>query len=619
MWAPEGEEEMRQAEGAGRGGVMCATGTTDHHYPAVPARARPPRPRPQKSADLDVLSGSSSDESSSTEDEGSSAQRFSLRHIPPFSAGDTTGEGGGDDCVEWRAKNVRNERPSAAKPPASQSQDGGGGNPSPKSTDTARISSSSLGTIVAEARESRCASQDQAPTQENWVDNNSGWELAGEGTGTTRERQALRAEHRRRQERVREEAAVAAAAEVAAAGGDVNAVAAAAVAAAAAAAAREGFRGSRPRARWEQQQQQQQQQQQPPRKPGKRRVKGSRGGSSGGSSGGDGGEDPDFGEDSSRGGLAVAADGQRVRLSTNDFQTPVRRPLSGGFADPAASAEVNAPAPAPAPATRGGCQVCAPNGGGGSMPMLEAAAGGGGRTCGCGPAEAFAQTGELTFVPLAPGAPGFDPLGEGQLAFRRGDGGDEMKQDREFPSSNSFNYSTSSTSSRGRGRAAAAAAAAASGEGKHSGSYTIDSSLHSNSLLAASEARRAESLVDVIDHPGPTGGHRKLVDSFRTSSLRDTGSSSTSSSAGSRRRSSSERRRRKGLLGGLKKGMGVVWEKIAADHPQPLPIDKKLSKEEQRAKHVQLEIRRRNDCQTNSMAEQHVLQSVMMREEKFTR
>lgn len=36
----------------------------------------------------------------------------------------------------------------------------------------------------------------------------------------------------------------------------------------------------------------------------------------------------------------------------------------------------------------------------------------------------------------------------------------------------------------------------------------------------------------------------------------------------------SERRRRRGLLGGLKKGMGVVWEKIAADHPEPLQIDK---------------------------------------------
>ena len=29
-----------------------------------------------------------------------------------------------------------------------------------------------------------------------------------------------------------------------------------------------------------------------------------------------------------------------------------------------------------------------------------------------------------------------------------------------------------------------------------------------------------------------------------------------------------------GLLGAVKKGVGVVWEKVTADHPEPLPVDK---------------------------------------------
>lgn len=215
---------------------------------------------------------------------------------------------------------------------------------------------------------------------------------------------------------------MAAAAEVAAAGGDVNAVAAAAVAAAAAATAREGIGRSGPRAR-RQQQQQQQQKPPPPRQPGKLRVKHSHGGSSGGD-GGDGGEDADVEEDSNDA-LAVAADGQRVRLSNNDFKTPVRRPVPNSFAGAASAA------PTPAPAPRGGRQVCAPNSGRGLMPMLEVAAGGGASTCGCRPAERFAQTSEMEFPSPATGARSFGPLGESQLA-RRGDGGDEVKEeDRE--------------------------------------------------------------------------------------------------------------------------------------------------------------------------------------------
>ncbi|CAN0401315.1 unnamed protein product [Ectocarpus sp. 12 AP-2014] len=62
--------------------------------------------------------------------------------------------------------------------------------------------------------------------------------------------------------------------------------------------------------------------------------------------------------------------------------------------------------------------------------------------------------------------------------------------------------------------------------------------------------------------------------------------------------------------------MGVVWEKISADHPQPLPIDKTLTKEQQRQRHLRLERQRRNEWQTNSVAEQHVLRSVLQQEEE---
>lgn len=84
----------------------------------------------------------------------------------------------------------RTQRPSKQLKPPTLPKDGasaqdGGSNPSPQSTDTARISSSSFGTIVAggsEGRESRSASQDhQLPTPlTNWVDD-SGWELVSCG------------------------------------------------------------------------------------------------------------------------------------------------------------------------------------------------------------------------------------------------------------------------------------------------------------------------------------------------------------------------------------------------------------------------------------------------------
>ena len=96
---------------------------------------------------------------------------------------------------------------------------------------------------------------------------------------------------------------------------------------------------------------------------------------------------------------------------------------------------------------------------------------------------------------------------------------------QQIPSSNSFNYSTSSTSSRGRGRGGLGGLGLQMQSG---GSDSLDPSLRSNSLHAAAddEVRRAESLVGVIDrHPELEGSHSELVDSFRSASLRDTGSS----------------------------------------------------------------------------------------------
>lgn len=136
-----------------------------------PTRARPPRH--QKSADLDVLSGSSSS-GSATEEEGSSnTQRFSLRHVPAF-------VGSSGDEEEWQAhrkKHVLGSNRASInkqlKPPTPQD---GGSNPSPQITDTARISSSSFG----EGRESRSGSQDHQLTPlTNWIDDSS-WEVVRE-------------------------------------------------------------------------------------------------------------------------------------------------------------------------------------------------------------------------------------------------------------------------------------------------------------------------------------------------------------------------------------------------------------------------------------------------------
>ncbi|CAM9959503.1 unnamed protein product, partial [Ectocarpus sp. 13 AM-2016] len=183
------------------------------------------------------------------------------------------------------------------------------------------------------------------------------------------------------------------------------------------------------------------------------------------------------------------------------------------------------------------------------------------------------------------------------------------------------------------GGLSASSGAIADEEGCRPGSSRSLNSCSSRSQSLRARKLRAENIVDGIDLAGAAtrsrlgggtisssgGNHREvggLADSCRSgSSLADTGGSGRSRSYRPQDSTGSERRRR-GLLGGLKKGMGVVWEKISADHPQPLPIDKNLTKEQQRQKHLRVERQRRNEWQTNSVAEQHVLRSVLQQEEE---
>lgn len=55
------------------------------------------------------------------------------------------------------------------------------------------------------------------------------------------------------------------------------------------------------------------------------------------------------------------------------------------------------------------------------------------------------------------------------------------------------------------------------------------------------------------------GGSRKQSeDGPRLDSMRSTGSTGE--------------RSRRGVLGAVKKGVGAVWDKVTADHPEPLPV-----------------------------------------------
>ncbi|CAN0360130.1 unnamed protein product [Ectocarpus fasciculatus] len=116
------------------------------------------------------------------------------------------------------------------------------------------------------------------------------------------------------------------------------------------------------------------------------------------------------------------------------------------------------------------------------------------------------------------------------------------------------------------------------------------------------EAEKAEGPADL------DSSNRSSTYSY---SLRSDGGDSLTESEKRSRREGATR-----LLGSVKKGASVVWSKVTSDHPEPLPIDKSLTKEEWRAKHFQLEAARRNDWRTNTMGEQHVYTQILKQQEE---
>ncbi|CAN0512725.1 unnamed protein product, partial [Ectocarpus sp. 12 AP-2014] len=377
----------------------------------------------------------------------------------------------------------------------------------------------------------------------------SGWEQVGEKSSTPREPQALRSKHRRRKARAREQRAAAAAAT--AGDGDAAAVADSTKASSGRRAAARGKRA--PAA---------------PRPPGASATATAVKGKGILVDGDDTGA-----EDSHK--VAVGKDGRLLRLSTCDFHTPTKQPQPSVFAATAA-AEPGA----------GGTGAAAGAGAGAGAAMQKVGAeGGAARDCQCC-ASCGASRG---------GAAGTRREGAGD---RRpgGQGEQELLQ----ASAHSLAFSASSGCSAGPGgkRGASGGGLSAYGgaiadeEGCRPGSSRSLNSCSSRSQSLRARKLRAENIVDGIDPAGAAtrsrlggssisssgGNHREvggLADSCRSgSSLADTGGSGRSRSYRPQQDSTGSERRRRGLLGGLKKGMGVVWEKISADHPQPLPIDK---------------------------------------------
>ncbi|CAM9541917.1 unnamed protein product [Ectocarpus fasciculatus] len=486
----------------------------------------------------------------------------------------------------------------------------GQSNPSPKSTDTAWISNSSVGLLIGEGEEQPLQQQETPLTA--WVDQRalgSGWEQVGEKSTTPREPKPLRSKHRRRKARAREERAGAAA--VTAGDGDSAAAAAAAVGGSTKASsgrAVEAATGGKraPPA---------------PRPPGASSAAAT-------AATGKGilvdGDHSIGAKDSHK--VAVGKDGRLLRLSTCDFHTPTKEPQPSIFAATAAAEpEAGAGARAGAAAQRVGaegaaarecqcCVSCGASGGGAAGTMREGA-------------------GERRR--------GEQPLGEPWDERKEGEQELLQASGHSLAFSAKSGYSAGPEEKRrasGGGLSAHGSRTFADEEGSRPGSSRSLYSCSSRAQSLRARKLRAENIVDGIDHAAAaaaaarsklgggtsissSGSHRDfggLGDSSRssTSSLTNTGGSGRSTSYRPQQDSTGSERRRRGLLGGLKKGMGVVWEKIAADHPQPLPIDKTLTKEQQRQKHLHLERQRRNDWHTNSIAEQHVLRTVLQQEEE---
>eukprot|EP00903_Cladosiphon_okamuranus_P006663 g6505.t1 len=140
--------------------------------------------------------------------------------------------------------------------------------------------------------------------------------------------------------------------------------------------------------------------------------------------------------------------------------------------------------------------------------------------------------------------------------------------------------------------------------------FTLGTNKHPGS--AFDEDEKGEGLGDL------DSSTRSSVWSTTSSKLSDgLRSDSTRSLTESEKRSRREKAAR--MLGNVKKGASFAWAKVTSDHPDPLPIDKSLTKEEWKAKHYQLEVARRNDWRTNTMGEQYVMQQVLKQEERVWR
>ncbi|CAN0067487.1 unnamed protein product, partial [Ectocarpus sp. 4 AP-2014] len=474
----------------------------------------------------------------------------------------------------------------------------GQSNSSPKSTDTAWISNSSVGLLIGEGEGEGQPLQQQETPLTAWVGQQAlglGWEQVGENSSTPREPQALRSKHRRRKARAREQRAATAAAAAAAAAtagdGDAAAVAGSTEASSGRGAAARGKRA--PTA---------------PRPPGASAtataVKGK----------GILVDGDDSGAEVSHK-IAVGKDGRLLRLSTCDFHTPMKQPQPSVFAATAA-AEPGA----------GGAGAAARAGGGAGAAMQRVGAEGGAAR-GCQYCASCGASGGGAAGTRREGAGDRCPGGQGEQELLQASA-------HSLAFSASSGYSARPGGKRGAsgGGLSAYGGAIADEEGSRPGSSRSLNSCSSRAQSLRARKLRAENIVDGIDLAGAaarsrlgggsissSGGSNRevggLADSCRSgSSLADTGGSGRSRSYRPQQDSTGSERRRRGLLGGLKKGMGVVWEKLSADHPQPLPIDKTLTKEQQRQKHLSLERQRRNDWQTNSVAEQHVVRTTLVTE-----
>ncbi|CAM9672575.1 unnamed protein product, partial [Discosporangium mesarthrocarpum] len=67
----------------------------------------------------------------------------------------------------------------------------------------------------------------------------------------------------------------------------------------------------------------------------------------------------------------------------------------------------------------------------------------------------------------------------------------------------------------------------------------------------------------------------------------------------------------------LSKGVGAVWSKITAGHPEPLAVDHSISKEERvKALKRKNKLKHLNGWQYESTAEQYQVMSVLKEEEE---